>query len=176
MIEQIMRSRRWNMANKLIPNELRDGKILDVGCGKYPYFLERVEFKERIGIDPASKYSMKDITVHRDRIPDIWWSWKPNSFDVITMLAVLEHIEVCEMPDTFREIYRILKPGGRFILTLPHPRVALLLEILGYDRVHKVYYKMDTIEHCLNVIGFKEIKYGCFELGLNQWLIVKKEK
>jgi Methylase involved in ubiquinone/menaquinone biosynthesis len=35
------------------------------------------------------------------------------------MLAVFEHIEPFKIENSLKEIYRILKPGGRFILTTP---------------------------------------------------------
>lgn len=40
-------------------------------------------------------------------------------FDTVVMSEVLEHLEGDVLPDTVREVFRVLKPGGRFIGTVP---------------------------------------------------------
>jgi SAM-dependent methyltransferase len=43
-----------------------------------------------------------------------------GSFDYVTCIEVLEHVPADLRPAAFREIWRVLKPGGRLILTVPH--------------------------------------------------------
>src|SRR5664279_3946205 len=45
--------------------------------------------------------------------------FEDNFFDVVTLLAVVEHLELSELQLLFTEIFRILKPGGRVIITTP---------------------------------------------------------
>ncbi len=45
-------------------------------------------------------------------------SWPDNSFDIVTAWCVLPHLENPHF--CIRETLRILKPGGLFILSLPH--------------------------------------------------------
>ena len=40
---------------RLIPSHLRSGRILDVGCGSYPYFLAHTEFAEKFALDQAER-------------------------------------------------------------------------------------------------------------------------
>jgi 2-polyprenyl-3-methyl-5-hydroxy-6-metoxy-1,4-benzoquinol methylase len=47
-----------------------------------------------------------------------WTRWGPESFDFITCTDVLEHIEP-PIERTFENMYRLLKPGGAAILTVP---------------------------------------------------------
>jgi SAM-dependent methyltransferase len=41
-----------------------------------------------------------------------------DSFDLVFSISVLEHIPIGEVPETVALIYDLLKPGGRFVLTL----------------------------------------------------------
>lgn len=66
-----------------------------------------------------------------------------NYFDLITMLAVLEHIE--NPDDMFKEIYRVLKPNGNLILTTPTPRAKPVLEFLSFRL--KLIDKKEILDH-----------------------------
>ena len=39
LLEPMLADLRAQRANKLIPSTSRTGRILDIGCGTYPYFL-----------------------------------------------------------------------------------------------------------------------------------------
>jgi len=53
-----------------------------------------------------------------------------ESFQVVTMLAVLEHIE--KEKQILREIHRVLIPGGKLVLTVPSVWSQPILEFLAY--------------------------------------------
>ena len=95
---------------------LKDGKILDVGCGKKIYrniFLKN----EYLGIDvkvsgrkKEEKYA--DLYFDGENIP-----FEDNYFDFIICTEVLEH---CSNPSKLiSEIYRVLKAKGRALITVP---------------------------------------------------------
>ena len=44
--------------------------------------------------------------------------YRDNSFDIITMWHVLEHVS--EPTEIFQEVKRILKPGGIFLVAVPN--------------------------------------------------------
>jgi len=92
-----------------------DGRLLDVGCGIKPY---RSLFKvtEYVGLDI-------DSTVARQRgVADVFYSgqafpFEASSFDAVLCNQVLEHVF---NPDEFlAEIERVLRPGGKLLLTVP---------------------------------------------------------
>jgi hypothetical protein len=51
LLEPTLARLRAGKANQLIPDQLRSGRILDIGCGAYPYFLTHTYFQEKYAID-----------------------------------------------------------------------------------------------------------------------------
>ena len=51
---------------------------------------------------------------------------KDNSVDIIQSEDVMEHIEYEKLKDSINEIYRVLKPGGLFRLSMPDYRCDIL--------------------------------------------------
>jgi SAM-dependent methyltransferase len=94
------------------------GRLLDVGCGNSPF---------RHLLDPArSEYQGVDVAAAADfgyRNPDTVYydghvlPFPDASFDAVLCTEVLEHIP--DPTETLREIHRVLKPGGRLLLTIP---------------------------------------------------------
>jgi SAM-dependent methyltransferase len=96
-------------------NEIK-GRILDVGCGEKPY-SNLFAATEYIGIDIEHsghdhKHSNIDIFYNGIQIP-----FEDNSFDSIVCFEVLEH--VFEPEKIILEMYRVLKPGGKIMITTP---------------------------------------------------------
>jgi len=52
-------------------------------------------------------------------------------FDVITMLAVAEHIPPSELKPLFMHLRKILKPSGRLIITMPSHSADPILHFLA---------------------------------------------
>jgi SAM-dependent methyltransferase len=111
---------------------MRDGDVVvDVGCADGAMF-ER--WRGRIGyghgVDPAlERESRTDgYTLHPGRFPEAL----PAGIecDLITMLAVLEHIPAERQGELAAAAERLLKPGGRLVLTVPSPRVDEILALL----------------------------------------------
>lgn len=68
-------------------------------------------------------------------------SFFSESFDVVTSTEVFEH--VTNDLQGYKEVYRVLKPGGKFIFTVP-------LEDLSKKTMIRAFVKEDgTIEHIL---------------------------
>ena len=63
MLERFLAKKRAQTVIKLIPHSHGSGKVLDIGCGTYPYFLLNTGFSEKHGID---KYD-SSITTQFDK-------------------------------------------------------------------------------------------------------------
>lgn len=94
------------------------GKMLDVGCGNSPFeFLLDKNKCEYFGIDIAGAdnfdyQNSKIIVFDGENIP-----FENETFENIICTEVIEHIPNPEK--IISEIYRVLKPNGEAIITLP---------------------------------------------------------
>jgi SAM-dependent methyltransferase len=90
------------------------GRLLDIGCGNKPYrkaFENRIT--EYVGCDIVqSDQMLVDVICEAGNIP------LPNeSFDTVFSTQTIEHVE--DYTGLINEAYRLLKPGGYFILSGP---------------------------------------------------------
>ncbi|NQV88625.1 MAG: class I SAM-dependent methyltransferase [Parcubacteria group bacterium] len=189
LLEGMLSKLRSRMANKLIPPETRSGSVLDIGCGLSPYFLSTTKFKTKFGVDKLLKdtesFDGQDFTIRNfdiekgERLP-----FADNSFDVVTMLAVFEHIKLSFLSQLICEIYRVLKPGGHYIITTPSSRSDLILKVMAKINLvsseeineHQDLWSHKKIIKILEDNNFnnQKIKKGYFELGLNLWVKATK--
>lgn len=187
LLEKFLALRRARTADKLIPKMLRSGRILDIGCGPTAYFLAHTKFKEKYGIDQSlesephsgsTNLTKVDIeSVHKLPFPN-------NFFDIVTMLAVLEHLNPSRLSNILKEVRRILKPRGGLILTTPAPHATKMLAFMASLRLvskdeindHKMSYNKALMSKYLSKAGFprERISFGYFDLFLNHWAYVKK--
>jgi SAM-dependent methyltransferase len=122
-IDRWLQRWRWRMAKPWIP---RGGKVLDIGCHEgefFNYLGDRIG--HGVGLDPLAP----NRQMPRFRLLSQWFTqsldFPDRSFDAITLLATLEHIpDKRSLP---RECHRLLRPGGRVILTVPSPHVDILV-------------------------------------------------
>ncbi len=187
ILEKFLAKKRAKIANKFIPLSLRNGKILDVGCGTIPFFLIHTKFAHKFGLDPfvnnnliTKKIKLKKFDIEKNiKLP-----FHDNYFDVITMLAVFEHIDPNKLIDVLKEIRRVLKNGGRFILTTPCPWTDKILRIMAKLRLvsrkeieeHKGAYSHSSLISYFVNAGFdkSKVKLRYFEFYLNNLAYVDK--
>ncbi len=174
---------RWRArrAERLIPARLRSGRILDIGCGSYPYFLSHTSFKEKYAIDqqpphverPDIRWHTLDLN-HAPRLP-----FEAGYFSVVTMLAVVEHLDPGSLVELLREIRRVLVPDGRVVITTPAPWSDGLLHwmarvgLVSAEEIeeHVYAYTQALLGWYFGKADFpmRKIESGYFELGLNMW-------
>ena len=191
LLEGFLAKRRSNMANKLIPADYRQGRILDIGCGSYPLFLLNTDFSTKHGLDKAMQEDYRRIMQSHGIIltnHDIEKSNKlpfdDEYFNIITMLAVFEHIQEQTSTKLLNNIYRILKPGGMYIMTTPSVWTDNLLRFMAKLRLvssveieeHKTLYNHVKICSILEEANFskEKLRFGYFEMFMNMWVTATK--
>jgi hypothetical protein len=93
-------------------------KVLHVGCGPYnpnalPEELQTEEWQEiRLDINPVVKPDVLGTITDLSAIPD-------NSVDAVYSSHNIEHIYTYEVPLALQEFKRVLKPGGKAVITCP---------------------------------------------------------
>jgi len=186
LFENFLAKQRAALANRLIPEKLRKGRILDIGCGTYPYFLTVAHFKEKFGIDYSvnSKGISKNMVLKKINMEKTSMPFKDGYFNVITMLAVFEHINKDKLQAVLKDVRRVLSKDGLFIITTPSPWSDKILHLMArsglisQEEIHDHKHNMTRagIESLLTEAGFKRqnIKKGYFEVFLNMWFVAKK--
>ena len=161
-------------------------RVADLGCGSYPLFLTKVSAQEKYGVD----HGLPDRVVEGVRIfqhninSTTQLPFEDNFFDAVTMLAVLEHIEPHLLLHNVKEMYRILKPDSRILITTPAFWTEKLIRVLANVGLvssveiddHKNCMKPHQTAKLFADAGFprEHIKHGFFEMGLNFWLEARK--
>lgn len=190
-LDNFLSKLRCQQANRLIQPKYRSGRILDIGCGTYPLFLLNTTFAHKYGMDQVvggqshARWERDGISFANynlevdDRIP-----FEGDFFDVITMLAVFEHIEPEKLVHQLKEIRRILKSDGVFIMTTPAGWTDGVLTVMAALRLvsavefkeHKDAYTSAKILALYQKAGFlkEKIKMGYFEILMNIWVTAHK--
>ena len=191
LLEGFLAKQRIKIADSLIPNDARQGRVLDIGCGSYPLFLMTVNFSNKYGLDKVVQANQVDYfkanqisLINHDGEKEHHLPFEDNYFDIVAMLAVFEHIEPIYLVDIVAEIRRILKPGGQYILTTPALWADKLLRVMAKLHLvspveieeHKDAYTHAKIAQILTKAGFKaqQLKFGYFEAWLNIWASATK--
>lgn len=175
--------RRLRLA-KVMPYIPRDSNLLDIGCGPKASFLKHVSshINQGFGVDfKVQPFDISNIHVYQLKFSG-QLPFQDSSFDVVTMLAVLEHIE--HEKEILSEIYRVLVPGGKLVITVPSVWAQPILEFLSYklkivseDEIldHKRYYNRQRLRQVLvNESGFVGFKHRYFQLWMNNFCTVVK--
>lgn len=101
--------------DKMLNETEFSGRVLDVGGrkmrkrGAFKPPIEKVVSWQYLNIDASSN---PDYLSSADKIPVA-----DNSFDMVVMTEVLEHLENPE--DVLKEVFRVLKENGRLIASMP---------------------------------------------------------
>lgn len=104
-------------------NEHATGLLLDVGCGDKPHRAAFTKVSSYIGLDrPSEPYVGSPRAAARKAAIDLHGSaealpFQASSFDTVAAFQLIEHLP--EPMSFLRETARVLKPGGKVILTLP---------------------------------------------------------
>ena len=106
---------------KLIKSYVHIGSILDLGCGtgEFLFGCKKIGW-QTTGIEPseiARNQAIKNLKLDVKKETELT-KFKNDSFDIITLWHVLEHIENLE--DIIKNLYRILKPNGTIFIAVPN--------------------------------------------------------
>lgn len=155
-------------------------RLLDLGCYDAA-FIEHVRSRvsHAVGIDQvATPVEHANVTILCGKVPGDP-RLEPASFDCVTVLAALEHFE--DPVAVSHECYQLLKPGGRLIMTVPHPIVDHIVDAFvrmhvaeGMDLEAHHGFDVHATEPMFTAAGFRLVARRTFELGLNHLYVFEK--
>ncbi len=163
------RIRMWEDRLKKLEKHRQGGRLLDVGCADGAFLKLAQERGWDISGTEHSSYAAKYVSEALDIsifCGELFTAGYPdNSFDVVTMWHVLEHVS--DPKRYLKEIHRILKPSGLLVLAVPNVndlimqmayRICKLRRLKLFsvsDReIHLYHFSPRTIKAYLQETGF----------------------
>jgi len=150
-----------HVKSRLTPNE----NVMDLGFGEgYGASLLAEKCRQIVGVDVAeqvveyanNKYAKKNcrfVKYDGRLLP-----FEARSFDIVVSFQVIEHID--DELAFVSEIHRVLKTGGRLILTTPNKATRLKPGQRPFNRFHKREYYAGELKEILKA-KFAEVHvYG----------------
>jgi len=132
----ILHGRLLASVNFVDDSDIKNKEVLDIGCG-YGWcelnFLKR-EVSKIVGLEisendlKTAKENVQNNRVDFKVARAVNLPFENKSFDTVVAWEVIEHIPKNTETSMFKEVYRVLKPGGCFYLSTPHK--SLLTNIL----------------------------------------------
>ncbi|MEK6697996.1 MAG: class I SAM-dependent methyltransferase [Nitrospirota bacterium] len=118
---------RFDIFREMIADSLKwidnsgKGRILDIGCGSGKFLLQMKRLGwDAVGIDldlkGARLSKAKGLEVYQGILEEM--SFPEKSFDVITLIHVIEHLE--DPLQTLKESRKYLKKGGKLVIVTPN--------------------------------------------------------
>lgn len=173
----------WRIA-KVRPFIAPWARILDIGSADGALFsaLGKSVGAGGLGVDPTLT---QPVTVNGcTLLPGFFPKAVPPSsgpFDVITMLAVLEHFP----PDAYGPLRsgceQFLRPGGKLLITVPSPQVDHILTILKFlrlvDGMSLEEHHGFEVAHTTRIFPaetFRLARRKAFQLGLNHLFVFER--
>lgn len=139
---------------------LREGRILDVGCGPGPdaKFFSGRGF-EVVGIDLSGRF----LEIAREVEPRATFlkmdmralGFAAHSFDGLWACGSLIHVPKAEVLATLRGFRRILKPGGLLFLSVKEGKREVWAMSEGEHRFVVYYYQVGELRRLVEEAGFE---------------------
>ena len=159
-------------------NEHAVGRLLDVGCGDKPHQGVFPQVTTYIGLDrPSKPHAESPRAAARKAAIDLHGSaealpFLASSFDTVAAFQLIEHLP--EPVIFLRETARVLKPGGKLILTFP---LINPVHEAPYDFFRYTAYGMEHLcaKAGLRVIESVPMGGGWVTVGYLACLLLDKE-
>ena len=157
--------RMYQRRIELCLEQLTGGQsVLEVGFGSGVSFLNLSQLYQEIhGLDLTADvrqvgemFASLGIQTELRNGSVLEMPYPDQSFDTVLLISILEHLQPYEQHQAFREIWRVLKPGGQVVYGVPveRPLMVFLFRLLGTDiRQHHFSTEADVRVAAQEVFG-----------------------
>lgn len=162
--------REWYNVNfkKFFPQD-KNAKLLDIGPGLGELLITEKEWgyvnAAAIDISPSTTRYCNERGLECECVEDTatWLYAHPDTYDVITLLDVFEHVPQDETIDFLKACKAALKQKGILILQVPNIQSAESFLHRYNDITHVFGYSQHTLEQLISVVQFNTVKFYPFE-------------
>jgi 2-polyprenyl-3-methyl-5-hydroxy-6-metoxy-1,4-benzoquinol methylase len=148
----------------------RSASIIDLGCGHGTliYYIREAGYKNVIGVDisPEQVRAAASLGIEGISQGDLLEALRMNkdqSIDVVIAFDVIEHLTKAELVPFVTEVFRVLRPTGKFVLHTPNGESPFVGAIRYGDMTHELAFTRHSISQLLMCFGFSSI--DCEESG-----------
>jgi 2-polyprenyl-3-methyl-5-hydroxy-6-metoxy-1,4-benzoquinol methylase len=146
----------------------RNAAILDLGCGHGTllHVLNNAGYRNARGVDGsaaqvAAARKLGINSVEQGEVMATLRATADASLDVIVTFDVIEHFTKDELPALIDELWRALRPGGRWIIHVPNGESPFGSRMRHWDFTHELAFTRTSLAQLLIASGFATVT--CFE-------------
>src|SRR5688572_8305894 len=113
-----------------------NSRVLEIGAG-YCEFINNIQAAHKIAVDinpDIKNYAMPSVNIVLNSTSQMS-AVTDNSVDVVFASNFFEHLTRDEIVATFHEVYRVLAPGGKFMVLQPNIRFCANDYWMFFDHV-----------------------------------------
>ena len=151
-------------------------KHLDIGCGPGTFIGSLKPGHHSLGVDIA----INQITYAADKYGEPTKNYQviapgplpfPDGvFDVVTLVELIEHLEVPSVDALLRDATRVLKPGGKLVVSTPNykglwPTIEAMVNKFGkvsYEDQHINKYDRGRLAQEMSTLGLADLDVSCY--------------
>ena len=151
-------------------------RVLEVGCGRgYTCLMLAPHVAAMVGTDVSetalaeatavlAQYGRRNATVYNVSAFGLDEHFAPEQFSTVVSIEVVEHLHPEDAEEHYRQVLRLLQPGGRYIIVMPNrlngphditrEEYPGLAEAIGFHLNESTYHEMGTV---LTRVGYTQL-------------------
>jgi SAM-dependent methyltransferase len=161
----------------VLPMIDREQPVLEIGCGRgYTCTMLAPHVQSIVGTDVSAaalaearealrRQGIGNATIEEVSALDLRSRFEPERFGTAISIQVLEHLHRDDAADHLRQVFELLKPGGRYIILMPNrltgphditrEEYPQLRDAIGFHLNESTYRELAATMHA---IGYRDLR------------------